>query len=195
MVGASVVSAQGRKSHHSWHFGSTNSAPKAQNRITPNVFGAFSEDRAEALALPILASHRARKGGSEASRDCMWTARGRLRPGPARAIHWKKQCPVKQAFSFSRQTCRFFDIWTRRGPEIASLPTLLEHFQRRSLKHYPWRFKDVLGQRTAAIHRPERSWSAPGAPSDGHTEAGALQARHPTYIARPARPGRAILRI
>ena len=39
------------------------------------------------------------------------------------------------------------------------------------------------------IRRPHRGRSAPGAPSYVHSEAGALWARHPTYIARPAAVG------
>ena len=58
---------------------------------------------------------------------------------------------MKQAFPLSRQTCRFFDIWTRRCPEIASLPMLLEHFQGGSLKHYPCQFNDALRLHAAAF--------------------------------------------
>ena len=62
---------------------------------------------------------------------------------------------------------------------------LLEHFRGGSLKHYPWRFKDVLGQRTAAIHRPQRSGSGPDAPSFVYKEPRRPGGHHPTPTPRP----------
>ena len=58
---------------------------------------------------------------------------------------------MKPAFSNSLKTDRFFDIWTRRRPEIASLLMLLDHFWGRSLKHYPCQFNDVLRLPAAAF--------------------------------------------
>ncbi len=58
---------------------------------------------------------------------------------------------MKPAFSNSLKTDSFFDIWTRRRPEIASLLMLLDHFQGGSLKHYPCQFNDVLRLPAAAF--------------------------------------------